>query len=172
MCIVEKRLPESYEVRSLEAADVPAMVAIIENVRREYGIQRRFPSVIEPSDIDLFVTYQRPRSHYFVASKDGLIVGGAGIAPLHGAKEVCELQRMYLDADHRGKGIGQLLLDRCLGRAAALHFRNCYAETVSEMKEAIRFYESNGFQRLSIPLGNSGHEHNDCWMLLELAPFH
>ena len=52
---------------------------------------------------------------------------------------------MYLSARHRGKGVGQLLLSECLRRAAVLRFRKCYAETISEMKEAIRFYEANGF---------------------------
>jgi putative acetyltransferase len=158
-----------YEVRRLVPADVPAMVSIIETVRREYGVQRRIEGVIEQADRELFETYQRPRSDYFVAVHAGVPVGGAGIAPLAaGGEETCELQRMYLSAQHRGKGIGQLLLNQCLHRAAALQFRRCYAETVSEMQAAIRFYCANGFRRLSAPFGSSGHGHNDCWLMLDL----
>jgi putative acetyltransferase len=158
-----------YEVRRLVPADVPAMVSIIEAVRREYGVQRRIQSLLELSDRELFATYQLPRSDYFVAVHAGVPVGGAGIAPLAaGGDETCELQRMYLSAQHRGKGIGQLLLNQCLQRAAALQFRRCYAETVSEMKEAIRFYCANGFRQLSAPFGSSGHGHNDCWLMLDL----
>jgi putative acetyltransferase len=159
----------SYVVRRLIPPDVPAMVSIIETVRREYGVQRRTQSVLEPSDLDLYTTYQGPRSDYFVVTHAGVPAGGGGIAPLAGAgEETCELQRMYLSAHHRGKGVGQLLLNECLRRAADLRFRNCYAETISEMKEAIRFYEANGFRRLGAPLGSSGHGHNDCWLLLDL----
>lgn len=69
------------------------MLKIIEMVRREYGAQRRMQEIIEPSDRHLFGTYQRPRSEYFVALCDGVVVGGAGVAPLPGAdEETCELQ--------------------------------------------------------------------------------
>jgi putative acetyltransferase len=159
-----------YVVRRLAPADVPSMVNIIATVRREYGVQHRIHSVLEPADLDLYSTYQAPRSDYFVATKTGVPVGGAGIAPLAGAAdETCELQRMYLSAPHRKRGLGHVLLNECLGRATALGYRRCYAETLSQMQEAIRFYESNGFRRLSAPLGSSGHGHNDCWLLLDLG---
>ena len=136
---------------------------------REYGVQRRIQSVLEPADLDLYATYQGARSDYFVATHAGVPAGGAGIAPLAGTdEETCELQRMYLSARHRGKGVGKLLLNECLRRAAALQFRKCYAETILEMKEAIRFYEAHGFRHLSAPLGSSGHGHNDCWLILDL----
>ena len=160
---------QSYAVRRLMPVDVPAMVSIIETARREYGVQRRIQSVLEPSDLNLYTTYEGPRSDYFVATHAGFPAGGGGIAPLVGAgEETCELQRMYLSARHRGKGVGQLLLNECLRRAAVLGFRKCYAETIWEMKEAIHFYEGNGFRRLSAPLGSSGHGHNDCWLMLDL----
>ena len=167
--MANRETSQFYVVRKLIPADVPAMVGIIETTRREYGVQRRTQSVLEPSDLDLYTTYQGPRSDYFVATHAGVPAGGGGIAPLAGAgEETCELQRMYLSAQHRGKGVGRLLLNECLRRATVLRFRRCYAETISEMKEAIRFYEANGFRRLSAPLGSSGHGHNDCWLMLDL----
>lgn len=159
----------SYTVRRLTPADVPALVRIIETVRREYGVQNRIESVIEPADRELFATYQRARSEYFVALEADVIVGGAGIASLAGAgEETCELQRMYLSLQHRGQGVGRLLLNECLRAAKALGFRVCYAETISEMQQAIRFYETNGFKRLKAPLGSTGHSHNDCWLIKDL----
>jgi putative acetyltransferase len=159
---------QSYSVRRLMRADEPAMLRIIESVRREFGVQRRMQSLLEPSDLDLYTTYQQPHSAYFVTTFAGIHVGGAGIAPLAGAEETCELQRMYVSAAHRRRGVGQLLLNECLRRAASLGLRRCYAETISEMKEAIAFYEANGFRRLMAPIGSGGHEFTDCWLLLEL----
>jgi putative acetyltransferase len=161
---------EPYVVRGLMPEDVPALVKIIDAARREFGVDRRVPEVLERSDLDLFGTYQRPRADYFVALQGAVPVGGAGIAPLSGADEqTCELQRMYLSLPHRGHGIGKMLLDQCIRRAKALQFRRCYAETVSEMRGAIRFYEANGFQRLAASVGSSGHSHNDYWLMLDLA---
>ena len=161
--------PQSYFVRRLMLADEPAMVAIIGTARLEYGVQSRMQSLLEPSDLDLYTTYQEPRSDYFVATHAGVPAGGGGIAPLAGAsEEICELQRMYVSPHHRGKGVGQLLLDECMRRAANLRFRKCYAETISEMKGAIRFYEANGFRRLGAPLGSCRDDFVDCWLLRDL----
>jgi putative acetyltransferase len=168
MRMVTRVTPLSYSVRRLMRADEPAMLGIIESVRREFGVQRRIQSLLEPSDLDLYTTYQQPHSAYFVATFAGIHAGGAGLAPLAAAGEAtCELQRMYVSTRHRRRGVGQLLLNECLRRAASLRFRKCYAETISEMKEAISFYEANGFRRLPAPLAG-GHEFTDCWLLLDL----
>jgi putative acetyltransferase len=101
---------------------------------------------------------------------DNHILGGAGIFPL--ANEdwgTCELQRMYLRSQHRGRGIGQALLNGCLEAARSFGFERCYAETVSEMSAAIAFYERNGFRRLTAPIGETGHSHNDFWMMLNMG---
>jgi putative acetyltransferase len=163
------KMLQPYVVRRLSLADVPAMVSIIESTRHEYGVHRRTQQLLEPADLDLHTTYQEPRSDYFVATYADVVAGGGGIAPLDGAdEETCELQRMYLGARHRRLGVGRLLLKECLRRAARMGFRRCYAETISEMKEAIRSYEAHGFRRLSAPLGIHGHEHTDCWLILDL----
>src|SRR5262245_42544418 len=109
---------EHLSIRPLELADVPALLDIIAESRREYGLADRGVELLEPADHALYATYQRQRSLYFVATWDGEIVGGAGVAPLAGADPLtCELQRMYLRAEARGRGIGRALLQRCLAAA-------------------------------------------------------
>jgi putative acetyltransferase len=153
-------------VRPLEHADVPAILPIISGARREYGLEARVPSLLEAADLALIDTYARHRARYFVAVLDNVVVGGAGVAPLgDGESTVCELQRMYLQPLNRGQGAGTMLLSACLDAARELSFTHCYAETISEMAGAISFYERHGFQRLSAPYGNTGHGHNNCWLL-------
>jgi hypothetical protein len=65
-------------VRRLIQADVPEMVSIIETARREYGVQRRKQSVMEPLDLDLYTTCQAPRSDYFIATHAGVPAGEEG----------------------------------------------------------------------------------------------
>jgi putative acetyltransferase len=96
-------------------------------------------------------------------------VGGAGVAPLAGADPLtCELQRMYLRADARGRGIGEALLERCLAAARQFLYVRCYLETVTEMHGAREFYGRHGFRDLSARLGETGHEHNDRWLVRPL----
>jgi putative acetyltransferase len=158
------------DIRDLSAADVPAVLRVISDVRKEYGLQRRVGNIIEPSDRNLSSTYQRQRSRYFVALDGTRVVGGAGIGPLGDANgPICELQRMYLRPECRRSGIGSRLLDRCLAAARSFGYEQCYAETVSEMKEAVAFYRAHGFRTLTGPIGDTGHRHNDSWLILDLT---
>jgi putative acetyltransferase len=157
------------ELRPIEPADVPALLDIIANTRREYGLADRGVEVLEPADHALFATYQRQRTLYFVALLGGQIVGGAGVAPLAGADPLtCELQRMYLRRDARGRGIGDALLERCLAAARQFLYVRCYLETITQMQAALEFYGRHGFRDLSAPIGHTGHEHNDRWMMRTL----
>jgi len=157
------------QIRPIEPADVPALLQIIANTRGEYGIAERGVELLEPADHALYSTYQRQRTLYFVALLGGEIVGGAGVAPLVGADPLtCELQRMYLRADARGRGIGDALLERCLGAAKQFLYVRCYLETVTQMQAALEFYGRHGFRDLRAPIGRTGHEHNDRWMMRPL----
>lgn len=156
-------------IRPLELADVPALLTVIADARREYGIGDRGVEILDASDHALYATYQRQRTLYFVAVQDGEVVGGAGIAPLSGADPLtCELQRMYLRADVRGRGIGDALLERCLAAARQFLYVRCYLETVTQMQAAIGFYGRHGFRELQGPLGRTARPHNDRWMIRAL----
>ena len=157
------------DIRPIHPADVPALLSIIAASRAEYGIVDKGVELLEPADRALYDTYQRQRSLYFVALWEGEVVGGAGVAPLPGADPLtCELQRMYLRADARGRGIGRALLQQCLASARQFLFVRCYLETVTQMKPALEFYERHGFRDLTAPLGTTGHQHNDRWLVRPL----
>ena len=157
------------DIRPIEPGDVPALLTIIAGSRGEYGIADRGVELIEPADHALYETYQRQRTLYFVALLGGEVVGGAGVAPLAGADPLtCELQRMYLRPDARGRGIGDALLNRCLAAAKQFLYVRCYLETVEQMHAALEFYGRHGFRDLQAPLGRTGHRHSDRWMIRPL----
>ena len=163
-------MPEGkLEIRPIEPADVPVLLKIISDSRREYGIAEQGVDLLEPADRELYSTYQRQRTLYFVALSGGEVVGGAGVAPLPGSDPLtCELQRMYLRRDVRGRGIGDALLTRCLAAAKQFLYVRCYLETVTQMHAALEFYGRHGFRDLQAPIGRTGHEHNDRWMMRPL----
>ena len=59
----------------------------------------------------------------------------------------CELRKMYLERGARGRGVGRMLLEHALQRAAVLGFRRIVLETASVLREAVALYESRGFLR-------------------------
>jgi putative acetyltransferase len=157
---------ERLHIRPVEPADVPALLTIIANSRSEHGIAAHGVETLEPADHALHAIYQRQRSLYFVALLDDEVVGGAGVAPLAGSDPLtCELQRMYLRPDARGRGIGDALLERCLAAAKQFLYVRCYLETITQMHAALEFYGRHGFRNLQEPIGRTGHEHNDRWMV-------
>jgi putative acetyltransferase len=158
-------------VRALQHADLPEVLDIISSCRREYGLEGRVQHLLEPSDLAMTTLYGQPRCAYFVAVVGDAIAGGGGIAPLSGNDtRVCELQRMYLLPGYREQGIGHALLEACVGAARGFGYSRCYAETITEMSTALSFYARHGFRTIGAPMGETGHEHNDRWLLLEIGP--
>jgi putative acetyltransferase len=102
--------------------------------------------------------YAAPRSAYFVVERDGVVVGGGGVAPLEGGPgDTCELRKMYFLRDARGLGAGAAMMARCLDVARGFGFARCYLETLAGMDAAMKLYERSGFTRIAGPMGATGH---------------
>ncbi|WP_225442641.1 GNAT family N-acetyltransferase [Paenibacillus lycopersici] len=112
--------------------------------------------------------YAAEGSAYWVVEDEGAVVGGCGIAPFAGSREVCELQKMYLLPRMRGTGAAALLLTAALSFAQR-RYRRCYLETLTAMAAANRFYAKHGFVPLAAPLAGSEHFACDAWYIKELS---
>jgi len=148
--------------------------ALIASVIRESLMEYDAPaegSALGDLEVDFMSSaYSDARSSYFLAESEGKILGGAGVAQLENADPgICELRKMYLSKDSRGKGIGWLLMQACLDKAKSLGFRYCYLETFPTMKDAQKLYVRTGFQYLDKPMGGTGHGACTVWMLKNLS---
>jgi putative acetyltransferase len=160
----------TYSLRPIAPADDPAMAGIIRRVMTDYGAVGPGYSINDPEVDFISSAYSQPRCAYFVVEQNGDILGGAGIAPLIGADlQTCELRKMYLLPDARGKGAGAALMRRCMDAARGAGYRGCYLETLNSMREAARLYERCGFQPVSKPLGATGHSACERWYLLKFG---
>jgi putative acetyltransferase len=162
--------PQTALIRPIRPADNEAMAGIIRQVMTEYGAIGEGYSINDPEVDHLYQQYQGTGHAFFVIESGGQVAGGAGIAPLKGAQAgVCELRKMYLLPEARGKGWGRQLLHKCLKAARELGFSTCYLETVTRMDRAQRLYLNAGFTPLDGPLGSTGHDSCDAWYALQLA---
>lgn len=145
------------------------MFRIIRSSLEEFDIDLNGTVYVDPYLDNMYRHFSVPGKAYFIAMEDGKVLGGSGIAPLDDIdKEVCELQRMFVTKDARGRRIGRLLMDTCLTKAKEMGFKKCYLETFDEMKDAIRLYENSGFEYLNAAMGNTGHFSCKTWMLRDL----
>jgi putative acetyltransferase len=145
----------------------------IAKVIRDVFISDDFPktgTAFADKQLDfLYEFYQQDKAAYFVLDNQGDLFGGCGIAPLEeGNFEICELQKMYILQEVRGKGYAKLLIECCIEKAKELGFKQCYIETLPEMKSAQKLYLSYEFAYIDSPLGNTGHSSCPIWMLKNL----
>lgn len=155
------------DIRPIEAQDDLALAQIIRQVGAEFGaVGDGFgPGDAEVANMSAhYLAYTR--SAYYVALVDGKVVGGGGIAPF--ADNICELRKLFLLADFRGRGIGKALTQQCLADAIAFGYQACYLDTLASMETAISLYEQCGFVHLEAPLPVSEHGGCDVWMLKKL----
>jgi putative acetyltransferase len=156
-------------LREVRSDDDAAMAEIIHKVMPEFGACGPGFALADPEVDHLAQAYAQPGWAYFVLEQDGRLLGGGGIGPLAGGDPgVCELRKMYLLPEARGRGQGRALLQLCLETARQLGYRRCYLETLTGMDAAMRLYERAGFKRLCAPLGATGHFGCDRWFALDL----
>ena len=164
------RRQQGYVIRPIIPSDNARIAAVIRAVSAEYGLTAdKGYGVADPNLDFLHETYRGERSRYWVIEgPDGTLLGGGGIAPLAGAPDVCELQKMYFLPALRGLGLGRRLVLLALAEARALGYQCCYLETTEVLREATTLYESLGFEHLPGPLGCTGHDACEICMVLEL----
>jgi putative acetyltransferase len=158
------------QIRPLKSSDNQPLAKIIRDTLAEFGANHPGTVYYDDTTDALFELFQKPRSVYFVAeTDDGEIVGGGGIFPTGGLpEETCELVKMYLVPEVRGKGLGRLIIEKCVQFAGESGFKNIYIESMPELYLALKVYEKFGFTYLSRPLGNSGHFGCGLWMIKHL----
>jgi len=158
-----------YSIRPITAADDPAVANIIRTVMPSFGAVGDGFAINDPEVDWMSRAYSEPRCSYFVVEVDGVVKGGAGVAPLiDGDEDLCELRKMYFLPELRGQGAGAAMMARCLDAARGHGFRRCYLETLKGMDAAMRLYERSGFRRLPGPMGATGHGGCNAFYILDL----
>jgi putative acetyltransferase len=155
--------------RPIEQKDNPELARLIRNVLEEFHIDKPGTAYTDPATDDLFCLFKTPKSAYFVALDNHVLLGGCGIYPTEGLPEDCtELVKYYVHSGFRGRGIGAQLMQLCIDEARKEGYRRLYLETATELSGAIGLYERAGFRRLTERLGNSGHYFCTVQMLKNL----
>lgn len=159
----------TFHIRPIEPRDNLAMAAIIRSVMPEFDADGPGFAIHDAEVDTMFEAYAQPRSSYFVVERDGMVVGGGGVAPLENAEpDVCELRKMYFLPQARGIGAGSAMMQRCLDAARTHGFRRCYLETLTGMDAAQVLYARSGFMQLCAPMGGTGHYSCDRFFIRDL----
>ncbi len=156
-------------IRPIAQNDNAGIALIIRSVLSEFKANKPGTVYFDPTTDELYQLFSKPGSCYWILEMDGKMMGGSGIYPTEGLPDgCCEVVKLYLMPEARGKGYGKQLIQQCFESARQLGYRQVYLETMPELKMAVGLYEQCGFEYLQGPLGNSGHFGCDLWMLKTL----
>ena len=159
----------NHTIRKIEPKDNLKIASVIRNIFEELDAPKVGTAYADPHLNTLFEVYQAENEIYFVVEEDGIILGGCGIGNLMDAEfKICELQKMYLAKEARGKGIAQELMQKCLEFAKEVGYDKCYIETLPFMKDAQKLYVKSGFTYIDAPMGSTGHNACDVFMIKDL----
>jgi len=88
-------------------------------------------------------SYAPPKGGLLLATVGSLPAGCVGVRPFE--SDVCEMKRLWVRERYRGLGLGKILVNDVLNRAAAAGYGRVRLDTLPKMKSAIGLYEGAGF---------------------------
>ncbi|HUI29184.1 MAG TPA: GNAT family N-acetyltransferase [Candidatus Acidoferrales bacterium] len=91
--------------------------------------------------------YAPPSGRLFLAFLENKLAGCVALRKIDDS--VCEMKRLYLRPDFRGKGIGKKMTIEVVKAARDIGYSRMRLDTVPEMKEAISLYRLLGFVEIS-----------------------
>lgn len=145
---------EQIKIREIESKDDPKIAKIIRENLRKYHLDIPGTAYYDPELDHLSHYYAQKRNlrAYFAAeTEDGEIVGGIGMELFAGFPQCGEIQKLYVAEKMKRQGIGQCLLEQIEAYARSNGIQRLYLETHSNLKEAVRLYEKNGYYRIDRP---------------------
>lgn len=131
--------PEGLRLRDADLDDLDAIMALE---------AATFPSDAWSREM-MAAELAAPHTRYLVAQVGDAIVGYGGLSAPVGATQA-DIQTIAVDAAHRSRGIGALLVGRLLDEARVRRVDDVLLEVRADNPAAQRLYERHGFAPIAV----------------------
>lgn len=136
-------MEEEPIIRRARHEDGPAVREFVFTTLRSYGIEPD-PEGLD-ADVMAFGSEASTSAAEFVAEVGGRPVGSVALSDRDGGEGW--LSKLFVDAAFRKRGLGRRLLARAVEEGRARGYLRLRLETRTIYREAVRLYESGGWQR-------------------------
>jgi putative acetyltransferase len=156
----DRTVPSNYPVSSATSGsgvlkfaqtESPAQIAQARELFLEYAQSLGFSLCFQNFDKELAGLpgdYAPPEGRLLLAEYEGQRAGCVALHKLDSG--VCEMKRLYLRPQFRGKGIGRALAERIIIEARQIGYRRMRLDTVEPlMKDAVAMYRKLGFNEIA-----------------------
>lgn len=135
----------------IQQAGSPSQIACIRELFLEYARSLSFNLCFQSFDQELAGLpgdYAPPDGRLLLASQRGESVGCVALHKIEG--NICEMKRLYVCPQFRGKGLGKILAERVIAEAREIGYKQLRLDTVeSDMPTAIAMYRKLGFREIA-----------------------
>jgi putative acetyltransferase len=139
---------KGFDVRGAES---PEQISAVRELFLEYAESLGFSLCFQSFDKELAELpgdYAPPEGRLLLATHEGTPVGCVALHKL--GPEICEMKRLYVRPQFRGKGLGRALAERVIGDARQIGYKQLRLDTVEpRMQAAVAMYRQLGFREIA-----------------------
>ena len=153
-------------VGSIDQARIPDELAEVRALFLEYADSLGFDLEFQGFREELAALpgeYALPDGALLIARDGGRAVGCVALRRID--EHTCEMKRLYIRPEGRGRGLGRALAAAVIGEARGRGYRAMRLDTAPTMTEAIELYRSLGFASI----GPYRHNPIDGALFMELS---
>ena len=138
-------------VPEFEQAESSAQIAKARELFLEYAESLGFSLCFQNFDQELAHLpgdYAPPAGRLLLAEYEGQLAGCVALHRLDNG--ICEMKRLYLRPQYRGRGLGRMLAERIITEARHIGYQRMRLDTVEPvMKDAVAMYRRFGFREIA-----------------------